>query len=184
MKESEGMQNVIRKKADVSEELKDYMKKKGIKTTDLASLMGYTQPWISKLRNGKIKLDFNEVNRLLESLPEDSEEIQLETAHQMFAIIPPLANGTKTYGQDALHLGTRSIAELDQATKALTNSIDEFNDGEKADTRDPLEAVNQLADAIFIGLNAEINICHEYGFSMAELIKEREKLWRMKGLVR
>ncbi len=178
------MQNVINRKADVSTELANFMKKKGIKTTDLANLLGYTQPWVSKLRSGKMKLDFNQVKRLLENLPEDSEDLQLEIAHQMFAIIPPLADGVKTYHQDALHLGTRSIAELDQATKALTNSIDEFNDGAEADTRDPLEAVNQLADAIFIGLNAEIDICHEYGFSMADLINEREKLWRMKGLVR
>lgn len=184
MKEREGMDHVINKKADISAVLATYMKKKKIKTTELANQLGYTQPWISKLRSGKIKLDFNQVSNLLDSLPEDSDELQLVIAHQLFPVIPPLADGRLTFDQDALHLGLRSISELQEATRALVNSTDEFNDGRDADQHDPIEAAKQLLDAVFIGLNTEINICHEYGFSLTQLMRERNALWKKDELVR
>ncbi|KAF0348760.1 hypothetical protein ACWOA4_05410 [Pediococcus pentosaceus] len=57
--------------------------------------MGYVQSYISKLRAGATQIKFDQVQELLERLPNNNELLQLEIAHQLFQIIPPVADGER-----------------------------------------------------------------------------------------
>lgn len=156
-----------------------------VTTIEAGKRSGYTQSAISKLAHGAANLPFENVKALLRAFPDHQEELALDIAHQFTGgITPPVANGSRLFDQ-SLSFAAQLMPELQQSIKALTNALDEFSG--PADmihgTDDPKEAVIQLLDVIFFGENAAIIFCHEYGFSLQELEKRREKLWMMKKYI-
>lgn len=185
MKESDLMQNVVIKQyANVNRFLPKVMKVNRKTTTELGREMGYVQSYISKLRTGTTQIKFDQVQELLERLPSNNELLQLEIAHQLFPIIPPVADGERFIGKDSLHASSRSLSELQEAITALKNSQDEFLDGDYTRVADPERAVDETLDAMFVTMNMLIVICHEFDFSLENRMSNRTKLWRKNKLVR
>ncbi len=177
--------NSINVKTNAGEILSDTILSNGMTTTELAKKMAVSQTYVSKWKHDAAPIRLDYIQRLLKALPEDNEFLALDLAHGISKFIPPVANGPKLYGI-SLSYASRSIVELKQAVDALVNSLDEFQGPADSGTdgTDPQEAVKQLLDAVFVGLNATIIICRDYNYSLCNIENEREKLWRQNGLIK
>ncbi|MEN1744317.1 hypothetical protein [Lactiplantibacillus plantarum] len=177
---------VVRSSVSVKNSLPKVMRLAKQTVTETGKKAGYSQPMISKLSSGVAKLPYENVRTLLNSIPEQYQPLlALDIAHELVGITPPIANGDGLK-LDVEALGSRTIRELSQGIDALTNSQDEFETpaGHVSDTKDPQEAIYQVLDALFIGYNAVIGICNEYGFSLPALMRQREKVWKMKSYIK
>lgn len=181
------MQNIVINPAvKVVNTLPKVMKLNHKTTIQLGRELGYTQSYVSKLKHGNARLQFDAVQSLLKTLPLGKESLALDIANQLTGgIVPPVANGDGIKG-DVEAFGNRSIREMSHAIDALAKSEDEFETPANAvhNHSDPENAVYETMDAVFIAINAEINVCHEYGFDMQEMAAKRAKIWKQHKLMK
>lgn len=176
---------VIHSSADIHRMLPKVMKVNLKTTIRLGKEMNFSQSYISKLAHGKVPIQFDEIENLLNKLPDHQELLALEIANQITGgITPPVADG-QAIKHDVEAMGRRSVRELSQAIDALAKAEDEFETSASLvrNVDDPKEAVFQGLDATFILTNACVLIAEEYGLNYQNLAKERCKKWKALHLV-
>ncbi|GAK47753.1 Xre family transcriptional regulator [Secundilactobacillus oryzae JCM 18671] len=179
-------ETIVYRSFAVNSTLPKVMKLNHKTATAVGKGMNYTQSFISKLAHGDSNLQFEQIKSLLEQFPDQSELLVLDICHHLSGgLIPPVADG-EAIKSDSEAIGRRAVRELSQAIDALAKAEDEFDTNASAvhDTTDPKEAVWQIWDAIFIGINAAICICHEYDYSLQDLALKRLKVWKKYRLIR
>lgn len=145
--------------------------------------LGYTQAMISKLVHGKGRLQIDQIQSLLNSLPKHNEELLQEFLSEISDGFVPRTVSPKYQLMDAGNLDARVIAECNQAAVAFASATDEFGRPREsvADLRDPIEAFNQGYDLIKYVYPFLISIAEYLNCSMQELANKREKVLKQNG---
>jgi len=165
---------IVNRTANISKTLAVTMQANKVTTVELGKRMGYSQPLISKLRSGKAKLQFEQIESLIESLPKQSGYLLLDVLHQVSGGLIPATVDSKYMFLNASSMENRVTVEAKQAIKAIADSMDEFGSplSMVKDLHDPEEAFNQLYDLIKYGLMLELIIGDYFDWDTAE-IQER-----------
>lgn len=185
MKGGDNMQNiVINSSMNLGKTLPKVMKINRQTTTSLGNAIGYTQSYVSKVKNGKASFQFDVITALLKALPEQNELLALDIAHQITGFIPPVATGKGIKGNSET-FNNRTIRELIEAMDAMKASEDEFEKPAEMvhDLTDPDRAVSEMLDALFFGLNAVIVFSHEYDLDLCRMEQKREQIWKKDRLL-
>jgi len=162
---------IMSRTAMVNKTLPTTMWANKMSTVTLAKKMDYSQPLISKLRTGKAKLQFEQIEPLLEALPKQSGYLLIDILHQVSGGLIPSTVDSKYIFLNASSMDNRVIEEAQQAIKAITDSLDEFGSPVSVvkDLHDPEEAFNQMFDLIKYGLMLEIVIGDYLGWDTADI---------------
>ena len=182
------MQNfVLEKKLDVSKGLKQAIVNGHTTTKEVAESMEYSPSLISKFIKGHAKLDFNQAEDLIDSLPSshDKNLLVLYIASQMTGgLTPPPLDGKRINHLSAA-LSSRAFVEFKQATDALTNALDEFSDDPQSvvDKSDVIECIGQAWDVYGLIPNLCIEVADQYGFQLEDIVSKREKVWHQEQLI-
>lgn len=162
--------------------LRHEMQRVGMTGVNTAHVIGVSQPSMSRMMNGKQDIQLEDAAKIVEQAQDAF--LALDMAHQFVHVTAPVINGDGIV-KEPLAMAIRLVPEMQQAIEAVQNSFDELTTpAEKVkDTSEPLNAVNQLLDALLYGSNAAAFICEEFGWSMQSMMTERVKDWKRQGIV-
>jgi len=162
---------VISRTANVSKTLPVTMMANKMSTVGLAHKMYLSQPLISKWRTGKAKLQFEQIETLIEALPKQSGYLLIDILHQISGGLIPATVDSKCMFLTASSMDNRVVQEAQQAIKAITDSLDEFGSpiSMVKDLHDPEEAFNQLYDLLKYGQMLLIIIGTYLGWDTPEI---------------
>lgn len=175
----------LNQKVFVSDQLERTMAFNNVSTTALGTGLSYTQSWASKLKNGKIPLQFDSIEGLKELLPKQSELLFIELANKITGIIPPVANGDGL-DQSAIAFASRTRREINEATKAFEQACDELESKPEfvRDTSDVTNLVNQLFDVLLMTQSGIAIFCNQFCLNAQSLEQKREQYWKAEHLTK
>lgn len=173
------MSNLISFEADVRNSLPQTINDNEVKSKELAADLFVSPALVTRWSKGDSKLKSQYFEQMLMNFKHPSMLV-FDYMNQTTHIIPPLANGPKLRKQLDTYAG-QLIDELQEATEALKNSMDEFRSDGEVDLRDPTEVVKQIYDVMFFSQTLDSFVESEYHIQLKDIEQQRELHWKKEG---
>ncbi|PWG00980.1 hypothetical protein [Levilactobacillus bambusae] len=175
------MQSVVTFEAQVPEVFRQMIDNEAVKQKTLAEEMHYTPARISQWLRVDKPAGLKEKD-FLNLLDQFKHPMMLVVAYmnQTTHLIPPLANGPRLRHEPDTY-ASQIIDELEESVDSLKGAMDELRSNDEIDSRDVVNAVNQVLDVMFFAFSwiAMIDGDPKYQVDAQFLEQEREKTWTM-----